>query len=165
MGESLGAVRFAHVVVLMLDSKQGLDKQDLDIARHVLEEGRNLIIALNKWDAVQDGQAALKIHRRQPISIVTQAKGVPVTTLSALHGKNLHRILDSAVALYAPWRWRLATAELNNWLQVAVDKHPHRWWAQDVLKFVMPHRLRPAHPPLPFLGRALATCPNLISGI
>ncbi len=123
-GESLGAIRFAHVVVLMLDGELGLDKQDLDIARHVLEEGRNLIIAINKWDQVSDGQSTLKeIHHRLGISL-TQAKGVPVHTLSALHGKNLHQILDSAVALYGAWNWRLSTSDLNTWLRAAIDRHP-----------------------------------------
>ena len=158
--ESLTAVRFAHVVVLMLDSTQGLDKQDLDIARHVLEEGRNLIIALNKWDAVHEGQATLKdIHRRLGISL-SQAKGVPVHTLSALHGKNLYRILDSAIALYDAWNWRLTTGELNNWLQMAIDKHPPPLVGAGRIKIRYATQVKTRPPTFAFFGTRMAELPK-----
>ena len=160
VGESLTAVRFAHVVVLMLDSAQGLDKQDLDIARHVLEEGRNLIIALNKWDALEDGQATLKeIHHRLGISL-TQAKGVVVHTLSALHGRNLHRILDSAVALYDAWNWRLTTSELNNWLQVAIDKHPPPLVGTGRVKIRYGTQVKSRPPTFAFFGTRVSELPT-----
>ena len=159
-GESLGAIRFAHVVVLMLDGVLGLDKQDLDIARHVLEEGRNLIIAINKWDQVEDGQAALKeIHRRLGISL-TQAKGVPVHTLSALHGKNLHRILDSAVALYGAWNWRLATSDLNTWLQAAIDRHPPPLVGSGRVKIRYATQVKSRPPTFAFFGTRVSDLPK-----
>lgn len=159
-GESLTAIRFAHVVVLMLDGDLGLDKQDLDIARHVLEEGRNLIIAINKWDKVSDGQFVLKeIHRRLGFSL-SQAKGVPVHTLSALHSKNLHRILDSAVALYGAWNWRLTTAELNNWLQVAIDRHPAPLVSTGRVKIRYATQVKSRPPTFALFGTRVAELPT-----
>ena len=158
-GESLGAIRFAHVVVLMLDGDLGLDKQDLDIARHILEEGRNLIIAINKWDQVHEGQAVLKeIHRRLGFSL-SQAKGVPVHTLSALHGKNLHRILDSAVALYSAWNWRLATSDLNTWLQAAIDRHPPPLVGSGRVKIRYTTQVKSRPPTFAFFGTRVADLP------
>lgn len=160
VGESLGAIRFAHVVVLMLDGDLGLDKQDLDIARHVWEEGRNLIIAINKWDKISDGQAALKeIHRRLGISL-TQAKGIPVHTLSALHGKNLHRILDSAVALYHAWNWRLATSDLNTWLQAAIDRHPPPLVGTGRVKIRYATQVKTRPPTFAFFGTRVSDLPK-----
>ena len=159
-GESLTAIRYAHVVVLMLDGTLSLDKQDLDIARHVLEEGRNLILAINKWDQVREGQATLKeIHRRLGTSL-TQAKGIPVHTLSALRGKNLHRILDSAVALYGAWNWRLATSDLNTWLQAALDRHPPPLVGAGRVKIRYATQVKTRPPTFAFFGTRVAELPK-----
>ena len=159
-GASLNAIRFAHVVVLMIDARLGLDKQDLDIGRHVLEEGRNLIIALNKWDQVKDGQAQLKdIHRRLATSLA-QAKGVPVHTVSALQGKNLPRILDSALDLYGAWTWRLNTAELNTWLRAAVDQHPPPMAGAGRIKIRYGTQVKSRPPTFAFFGTRVGDLPT-----
>ena len=159
-GESLSAIRFAHVVVLMLDGNLGLDKQDLDIARHVLEEGRNLIIAINKWDQVSNGQTALKdIHHRLDMSL-SQAKGIPIHTLSALHGKNLYRILDSAVALYHAWNWRLATSDLNTWLHSALNRHPPPLAGAGRIKIRYATQVKSRPPTFAFFGTRVSDLPK-----
>ena len=107
-----------------------------------------------------EGQATLKeIHRRLGISL-SQAKGVPVHTLSALHGKNLHRILDSAVALYGAWNWRLTTAELNNWLQVAIDKHPPPLVGTGRVKIRYATQVKTRPPTFAFFGTRVGELPK-----
>ena len=93
------AIQFAEVVILVLDSTDLLEKQDLYIARQVEEEGRALVLAVNKWDLVEDTKAALaKLERRLEISL-PQSRGLPVIPLSAKTGKGLERLLDTAIEM------------------------------------------------------------------
>ena len=157
---SLDAIRFAQVVILLIDGEVGLDKQDLDLARHVWEEGRNLVLAINKWDRVALGQAVLSdIHRRLGRSL-TQAKGIPVHTVSALYVKNLHRVLDSAVALYRAWNWRLATSDLNDWLQTALDRHPPPLLESGRVKIRYATQVKTRPPTFAFFGTRLSDLPT-----
>ena len=118
------AIRFSHVVILLLDAADMLEKQDLTIARQVLEEGRALIIAANKWDAVDDRQEALQKLRDRILRSLPQAKGVPVTTVSALRGQRVDALLDMAFDVYDLWNTRVPTSALNHWLADNVEAHP-----------------------------------------
>jgi GTPase len=118
------AIRFAEVVVLVLDSADMLEKQDLAIARQVEEEGRALVIAVNKWDLVQDTKAAIeKLEHRLEISL-PQMRGLPVIPLSAKTGRGLDRLLDAAIDLVEVWSRRIPTPALNRWLQAMEEAHP-----------------------------------------
>jgi GTP-binding protein len=118
------AIKYAQVVVLVLDSTDLLEKQDLAIARAVEEEGRGLLIAVNKWDLVEDKQAALrKLADRLEISL-PQLRGVKVIPLSARTGRGVEKLLDAAVELEKLWSTRLATNPLNRWLQAMEESHP-----------------------------------------
>lgn len=122
--DTLRAVRFAQVVALVLDGNDMLEKQDLTIARQVIEEGRALVIVANKWDAVDDKQEALdKLHDRIMTSL-PQVKGVPVVTISALRGRNLDKLLDAVLKIYEVWNRRISTARLNEWLYAMTEAHP-----------------------------------------
>ncbi len=118
------AVRFAHVVVLVLDSHDMLEKQDLTIARQVIEEGRALIIAANKWDAVEDKNEALKKLRERLDLSLPQVRGLPVVTISGMTGRNLDKLMDAVFTIYARWNWRVPTAQLNRWLGEVQQMHP-----------------------------------------
>ena len=122
--DALRAVRFAEVVVLVLDAEQGLEKQDLTIARLVEEEGRALIIAANKWDAVADKAAAKRRLRDRIEASLPQVKGLPVVTLSALTGRNLDELMIAVFQAYEAWNRRVPTAQLNRWLEEATAAHP-----------------------------------------
>lgn len=122
--DTLTAVRFAHVVALVLDATLGLDKQDLSIARHVSEEGRALVIVANKWDAVTDKAATLARIRDRIETSLPQVKGVPVVRLSALTGKNVNRLMPAVIGAYRRWNQRVGTSELNDWLASATGRHP-----------------------------------------
>jgi len=117
------AIQFAEVVILVLDSADLLEKQDLYIARQVEEEGRALVLAVNKWDLVEDPKAALaKLERRLEISL-PQSRGLPVIPLSAKTGKGLERLLDTAIEQVDIWSRRIPTPALNRWLQAMEDAH------------------------------------------
>jgi GTP-binding protein len=118
------AVRYAHVVVLVLDSADMLEKQDLTIARSVIEEGRALIIAANKWDAVEDKNGALKKLRERLDTSLPQVRGLPVITISGMTGRNLDRLMDAVIDIYQRWNRRVPTAQINRWLGDVQQMHP-----------------------------------------
>ncbi|QEX16252.1 GTPase Der [Hypericibacter terrae] len=124
VSDTLNTIRYAEVVILVLDSEVMLEKQDLTLARMVLEEGRALLIAANKWDRIEDKPKALKKLTDRVEKSLTQAKGIPVLPVSALTGQNLDRLIDAAFALHKQWNRRLATSPLNRWLRGMVDNHP-----------------------------------------
>ena len=124
VGDTLEAIRFAHVVVLVLDATMMPEKQDLVIARHIIDEGRAIVIAVNKWDAVENRQEALDLlYDRMEISL-PQIRGVPVVTLSALTSRGIQKLLPEVAAVYEIWNKRVSTGPLNRWLQQVVERHP-----------------------------------------
>jgi GTP-binding protein len=123
-GDARRAIQFAQVVVLLLDARDLLEKQDLTIARHVVEEGRALVIAANKWDLVKDRKAALKALRERLEDSLPQVRGVPVVTLSALKGRNLDKLMSDVFRVYEVWNRRVSTAKLNDWLSFMTEAHP-----------------------------------------
>ncbi|MGE5547756.1 MAG: ribosome biogenesis GTPase Der [Solirubrobacterales bacterium] len=124
VANTLEAIRMAEVVVLVLDSSQILDKQDLTIARMVADEGRALVIAVNKWDAVDNPQEALKRLKDRLETSLPQVRGLPTVTLSALTGRGLDRLMDEVQDVHAVWNRRIPTAQLNRWLEEVIAHHP-----------------------------------------
>jgi GTP-binding protein len=124
VGDTLRTIRFAHVVVLLLDATVMLEKQDLTIARLVIDEGRALIIAANKWDAVQNQAEAMQGLRDRMETSLPQVRGIPVVTISALRGQNLDKLMQAVFDIYALWNRRITTGDLNRWLELMVDGHP-----------------------------------------
>jgi GTP-binding protein len=122
--ETERAIRLAEVVVLVLDATVMAERQDLAIARQVVEEGRALVIAANKWDLVDDPQAALRRLRDRLEKSLPQVKGVATVTISALTGRNLDRLLAAVFAAYETWNRRVATGALNRWMEELVARHP-----------------------------------------
>ncbi len=123
VGDTLHTIRFAEVVVLVIDAVEMLERQDLQIARMVIEEGRALVLAVNKWDMVEDRAATLKIlHRRIELSLPL-VKELPVVTISAINRKRLDALIDAAFAVHAVWNKRVATPALNRWLKAMIESH------------------------------------------
>jgi GTP-binding protein len=122
--DTLRAIRFAEVVVLVLDAADMLEKQDLAIARLTIDEGRALVIAANKWDSVKDKAEALRRLKGRVETSLPEVRGIALVTLSARTGQNLDRLLDAVIRVHALWNRRLPTPELNRWLAAAVDAHP-----------------------------------------
>ena len=118
------AIQYAHVVVLVLDANDMLEKQDLTIARQVIDEGRALIIAANKWDAVEDKNAAIKKLSERIDWSLPQAKGIPVITMSAMTERGLDKLMQAVLDIYVTWNKRVSTAKLNRWLAEVTAQHP-----------------------------------------
>ncbi len=123
-GDSIRAIKFAQVVVLVLDSADMMEKQDLTIARRVVTEGRVLVIAVNKWDLVKDSKKALgKLTDRLQTSL-PQVRGIPIVTFSAKTGRGTNRLLPAVMNIYRLWNKRISTAALNRWLDDITAHHP-----------------------------------------
>ncbi len=118
------AVDFAEVVVLLLDATRGLEVQDLKIANLVLEEGRALMVAINKWDVAEDASGLFNGIRAALDEGLAQLKGVPLLAVSARTGKGLDQMLNAAFELREQWSRRVPTALLNRWFDKAMDTNP-----------------------------------------
>ena len=118
------AIRFAHVAVLVLDATQPLEKQDLTIARMIAEEGRAPVIALNKWDLVNDRKPVLDAVADRIETSLAQVRGVRVVALSALTGQGLRQLLPTVLHVDEVWNRRIGTGPLNRWLAEMEQRHP-----------------------------------------
>ena len=118
------AVDFAEVVVLLLDATQGLEHQDLKIASLVLEEGRALMIAINKWDLAEDASKLFNGIRGALDDGLAQVRGLPVFAVSAKTGKGLDQMLAGAFEIREAWSKRVSTAALNRWFDDALEANP-----------------------------------------
>ena len=121
--DAIRAIRFAEVVVLLLDSERALEQQDLTIGSRVIEEGRGLVLAVNKWDLVEDKQKLLKDIRERVDETFTEATGVKIVTVSALSGRGVDGVMKAVLEAHAIWNRRVSTAALNRWLKDAVTRH------------------------------------------
>lgn len=124
VSNTLEAIRLAEVVVLVLDSAAILDKQDLTIARMVVEEGRSLVLAINKWDVVENPQEALQRLKDRMETSLPMVRGVPTVTISALSGRGIDRLMDAVQDIHKLWNKRISTSQLNRWLEEVVSHHP-----------------------------------------
>jgi GTP-binding protein len=123
VGDTLKAIRFAEVVVLLLDSERPFEKQDLQIADLIVQEGRALVIAVNKWDLVRAPQEKLAELKETCERLLAQIKGVAFVPVSALTGKGIDALMRAVLAADVLWNKRLPTHALNQWLREAVETH------------------------------------------
>ena len=124
VGETFEALRMADVVVIVVDADQGLDKQDLTLARYVEEEGRAIVIALNKWDLIKDRDAKLEQITQRLEESFAQVRGVNIVTLSAATGQRVDQLMATVFRVYAKWSKKIPTSALNRWLQTTLSHHP-----------------------------------------
>lgn len=120
---TIEALKMAEVVVLCVDALEGMHEQDLQIARLIEREGRGCVLALNKWDAVPDRNAARKAISDRLETSMTQSRGVPVVTLSAMTGAGVDKLLPAVRRAHAVWNTRVGTGELNRWFESALERH------------------------------------------
>ncbi len=122
--DTLNAVRMANVVALVLDVNGILDKQDLTIARHVVDEGRALIVVVNKWDIAENKPEILEDLKDKLAHVLPQVRGVPFVTVSALKGQGMDRMMETVFRVYDLWNTRVQTRKLNDWLREMTERHP-----------------------------------------
>jgi GTPase len=120
---SIEALKMAEVVVLLIDALEGISDQDLAIARLVEREGRALVIALNKWDAVEDRNVTLRHVNMRLEASLAQLKGIKLVMLSAQTGAGTHKLLPAVRATHKVWNKRIGTSALNRWFEHAIEKH------------------------------------------
>ena len=118
------AIRFAEVVVLLLDAADGLERQDLAIAARTIEEGRALVLAANKWDLVRDAPEVLGALRDRIETSLPQVRDVPLLTVSAASGRGIDRLIRVAFESREIWSRRISTGALNRWLREVLEAHP-----------------------------------------
>ncbi|MGY2732616.1 ribosome biogenesis GTPase Der [Sphingomonas sp. UYP23] len=124
VADALHAIDFAEVVVLLLDATRGLESQDLRIADAALQEGRALIVAINKWDIAENGSSLFNGIRGALEEGLSQIKGMPVLTVSGATGKGIDTLLKVAFETRDTWSRRVGTGELNRWFEKAVEANP-----------------------------------------
>jgi GTP-binding protein len=124
VADALHAIDFAEVVVLLLDATRGLEAQDLRIADAALQEGRALVVAINKWDVAENASSLFNGIRGALEEGLSQVKGIPVLTVSAATGKGLDTLLKVAFETREAWSRRIGTGELNRWFEKAVEANP-----------------------------------------
>ena len=123
VADALNAIRFAEVVVVLMDSERPFEEQDLRIADLVEREGRALVLGMNKWDLVAAKGGAGKL-RQEAEHWLPQVKGVPIVAVAGLTGDGLDRLMQAVVDAHAVWNKRVSTNQLNRWLTDAVSTHP-----------------------------------------
>lgn len=120
---AIEAMKMAEVVVLVLDAVRGIDEQDLQIARLIEREGRACVLALNKWDAVEDRQATRRAISDRIETSLAQMRGIAVVTFSALTGDGVQRLLPAVRCASEVWNARVGTSDLNRWFEEALERH------------------------------------------
>jgi len=124
VADGLRAVRFAEVVVVLLDAAIPFESQDLRIADFAETEGRAVVVAVNKWDLEDEKQDKLKELRHKFEKLLPQLRGAPMVTVSAKTGKGLDRLHAAVLRAHDIWNRRIGTAKLNQWLEAMVTAHP-----------------------------------------
>ena len=121
--DAVRAIRFAEVVVLLIDAERPFEHQDLTIGHRVTEEGRALVIAINKWDLVSEKQKALRALKDTVEESLAQVPGVSLVTISARSESGLDQLMAAVVKTHATWNKRVSTPRLNRWLDEALQRH------------------------------------------
>ncbi|MDB5707782.1 MAG: ribosome biosis GTPase Der [Sphingomonas bacterium] len=124
VADALHAIDFAEVVVLLLDATRGLESQDLRIADAALQEGRALVVALNKWDIAENASSLFNGVRAALEEGLSQVKGMPLLTVSGATGKGIDTLLKVAFETREAWSRRVGTGELNRWFEKAIEANP-----------------------------------------
>ena len=122
--DSMRAIRLAQVVIVVVDANDAFEKQDIQIAAHVIEEGRALIFAINKWDTVNDRKKVLEEFKYRLQAQLAQIKDPPIVTISAINNSNIDMLLETILKTYNTWNTRIKTAGLNRWLRARESQNP-----------------------------------------
>jgi GTP-binding protein len=124
VSDALEAVRFAEVVIVLMDAAAAFEEQDLRIVDLIEREGRAVVIGINKWDLEERGAGAIHKVRQEADRKLQQVKGLPVIAVSGLTGEGLDRLMQAVVDTHQVWNRRVPTNPLNRWLEGAITAHP-----------------------------------------
>jgi len=124
VADALRAIRFADCVVVLIDASMQIERQDLALADLVAREGRAIVLALSKWDMVEDKDKTLKQVQSDLEDVLPEIRGVPVVTLSAKHGRGIDKLMKAVLAADKIWNRRIPTSQINRWLEAALARNP-----------------------------------------
>jgi len=146
-GDAIGSIKFANTVILMLDATIALEQQDLTIANYVIDQGRSLVIAVNKWDLIRKRREYEDEFKYRLETHLPQVKDIPVVYLSALDNNKTLSVLDKCIEVYQLWNKKISTSKLNDWLGFTLDRHPlpiHKKLGRRVrIKYITQTKTRP----------------------
>ena len=163
VADGLRAVKFAEVVVLLLDATIPFEKQDLAIADLVEREGRAFVIALNKWDLIEHKGSALSTMREDASRLLPQLKGAPVVAVSGESGQGIEKLMEGVFRAADVWNRRMSTAELNRWLEGVLASHPPPAISGRRIKIRYMTQVKSRPPHFAFFGNQLAKLPTAYS--
>jgi GTP-binding protein len=124
VADALRAIRFADCVVVLIDASMPIERQDLALCDLVAREGRAVVLALSKWDLVEDKQATVRQVKSDLEDVLPEIRGVPVVTLSALRERGIDKLMDQVFAVVQRWEQRIPTSQVNRWLETALERNP-----------------------------------------
>ncbi len=124
VGETLRAIKYAQVVVLLMDARHALDKQDMQIADLCHREGRAMILAVTKWDLIRNKSETAAVLREKVGRLLPQVRGIPLVMFSGLTGKSINRLLPAIERVQIDWSAKIKTSDLNDWLSEKTQRHP-----------------------------------------
>lgn len=123
-GESVRALKYAEIVALVMDAREALEKQDLQIADLAIREGRGLVFVASKWDLVRAKSGLARQLRDRIDRLLPNARGAPLVTLSGLTGRGADWLMPAVTKAYGDWTARVKTGDLNRWLRHTIEHHP-----------------------------------------
>ncbi len=124
VSDALRAVKFAEVVVVLVDASFSIEKQDLTLCDLIAREGRAIVLALSKWDLVDDKNAALRKVGEIMEDILPDIRGLPIVTLSAKQGRGAEKLMQAVLTAEKKWNIRISTSKMNKWLEAAIQRNP-----------------------------------------
>ncbi len=124
VSDGLKAVRFAEVIIVLIDATIPFESQDLRIVDLIVKEGRSLVLAINKWDLITEKASFMRVLKEKVDRLLPQIKGVSVVAVSGLNGDGLKKLQDEVFNTFEKWNYRVNTSFLNNWLDMAIQDHP-----------------------------------------
>ncbi|OYU47665.1 MAG: ribosome biogenesis GTPase Der [Rhizobiales bacterium PAR1] len=122
--DAIRAVKFAEVVVILLDATIPFEKQDLTIIDLCEREGRAVVIGLNKWDLIEHRGATLSLLKEEATRLLPQIRGCPIVPLSGLSGQGIDRLMEAIMQTHSVWNRRISTSKINRWLSGVLQNHP-----------------------------------------
>ncbi|MDX2049988.1 MAG: ribosome biogenesis GTPase Der [Rickettsiaceae bacterium] len=124
VASTLGSIKYANIIVLMIDANLGIESQDLNLLNYVIEEGRSVVVAINKWDNIQNKKSYKEEVEYKLSRDLSYLPGVEVVYISAINKDNIQKVIDSCIKTYEIWNTKISTAKINKWLEYALLHHP-----------------------------------------
>ena len=141
------AIKYSHVVAVMIDSVEAFTAVDMTLIKRVLDEGRAVVVVANKWDLIEDKykKKAVKWMEKQLEKGLGQAKGIPITFVSAKTGQRQDRVMDEVLRVYEKWNTRVSTGLLNKWMHAfqKVQRMPTEGGKMLKMRYLMQIKTRP----------------------